>query len=78
MWQLVGDGCPTNLVALVDDENPTNINVSWDPIRDNGYGYVVYRDGLLYRLIPEGTSFVDENATIGGHCYVGQLSLRWR
>jgi hypothetical protein len=66
----VGDGVPTNCVALVDDENPTNINVSWDPIRDNGYGYVVYRDGLLYRLIPEGTSFVDENATIGGHCYV--------
>ena len=25
---------------------------------------------MLYRLIPEGTSFVDENATIGGHCYV--------
>lgn len=70
----VGAGVPSNLIALVDDENPTNINVSWDPISEDGYGYVVYRDGMLHRLIPEGTSFVDENAPIGGHCYyVGYL-----
>ena len=66
----VGDGVPTNVVALVDEENPNNINVSWDPIRPDGYGYTVYRDGLFHRLIPEGTSFVDENAPQGGHCYV--------
>jgi hypothetical protein len=65
-----GQGVPTNLVALVDENNPNNINVSWDPIRPDGYGYTVYRDGLLHRLIPEGTSFVDENAPEGGHCYV--------
>ena len=65
-----GQGVPTNLVALVDENNPNNINVSWDPIRPDGYGYTVYRDGLLHRLIPEGTSFVDENAPQGGHCYV--------
>ena len=66
----VGDGCPTNLIALVDDDNPNNINVSWDPIAGaEGYGYAVYRDGVLYRLIPEGTSFVDKDAVIGGHCY---------
>ena len=70
----VGQGVPGNLVALVDADNPYNINVSWDPIRPDGYGYTVYRDGLLHRLIPEGTSFVDENAPIGGHCYlVGYL-----
>jgi hypothetical protein len=70
----VGEGAPTNLIAVVDTENPTNINVSWDGISGNGYGYMVYRDNLLYRLIPEGTSFVDENAPIGGHCYyVGYL-----
>ena len=70
----IGDGVPTNLVAVVDDENNMNINVSWDPIRPDGYGYTVYRDGLLYRLIPEGNSFVDENAPVGGHCYyVGYL-----
>ena len=65
-----GQGVPTNLVALVDEDNPNNINVSWDPIRPDGYGYTVYRDGLLHRIIPEGTSFVDENAPEGGHCYV--------
>ena len=65
-----GQGVPANLVALVDEENPNNINVSWDPIRPDGYGYTVYRDGLLYRLIPEGTSFVDENTPEGGHCYI--------
>ena len=66
----VPTGVPSNLFAVVDDENPRNINVSWDGISDSGYGYTVYRDGILYRLIPNATSFVDENAPIGGHCYV--------
>ena len=65
----VGDGVPTNVVALTDEENPANIHVSWDPITAEGYGYTVYRDGLLHRLVPNGTSFVDENAPLGGHCY---------
>ena len=66
----VGTGCPTNLVALVDEVNPTDIHVSWDPMPGaEGYGYSVYRDDMLYRLIPEGTSFVDEDVEIGGHCY---------
>lgn len=66
----VGTGCPTNLVAVVDEENPTDIHVSWDPVPDaDGYGYSVYRDGVLYRLFPNATSFVDENVEIGGHCY---------
>ena len=64
-----GNDVPSNLIAIVDDENPTNINVSWDPVSGDGYGYNIYRDGLLYRMIPEGTSFVDENAPVGGHCY---------
>ena len=67
--QSIGEGVPTNLVALVDAENPNNINVSWDGIRPDGYGYTVYRDGLLHRLVPSGTSFVDENTPMGGHCY---------
>ncbi len=67
----IGDGCPTNLVALADEENANNINVSWDPIPGaEGYGYTVYRDGMLYRIIPNGTSFVDQDAELGGHCYV--------
>ena len=67
----IGDGCPTNLVARVDDVNPNDINVSWDPMPNaEGYGYSVYRDGMLYRLIPNGTSFVDRDTDAGGHCYV--------
>ena len=71
----IGTGVPSNLVAIVDEENPYDIRVSWDGIDEEGYGYVVYRDGLLHRLIPDGTSFVDRNTPIGGHCYqVGFLS----
>ena len=71
----VGTGVPSNLVALRDEEDPYTIHVSWDGINDSGYGYIVYRDGLLHRLIPEGTSFDDVNVPIGGHCYrVGFLS----
>ena len=66
----VGAGVPTNVVAVVDADAPTDIKVSLDPISAEGYGYQVYRDSLLYRLVPEGTSFIDENASIGGHCYV--------
>lgn len=67
---------PSNLYAIVDAENPYNINVSWDGVDEAGYGYIVYRDGLLYRLLPEGTSFVDENVAMGGHCYyVGFLGF---
>jgi hypothetical protein len=70
-----GMGVPSNVIALVDSENFHNINVSWDGISESGYGYVVYRDNLLYRLVPNATSFVDENASVGGHCYrVGYLS----
>ncbi len=64
---------PANLFALRDEENANNINVSWEGVNNPGYGYNIYRDGLLYRLIPEATSFVDENTTIGGHCYKARL-----
>lgn len=70
-----GTGVPSNLVAVRDEEDPYNIHVSWDGINDSGYGYIVYRDGLLHRIIPEATSFDDKNVPIGGHCYrVGFLS----
>ena len=70
-----GTGVPTNLVAIRDSEDAYTIHVSWDGINDSGYGYTVYRDELLYRVIPEGTSFDDVNAPMGGHCYrVGFLS----
>ena len=70
------EGVPTNLVALIDENDPHTINVSWDPIPGvtGGYGYIVYRDNVQHRLVPSGTSFVDENVPQGGHCYyVGYL-----
>ena len=70
-----GTGVPSNLVAVRDEVDPYTIHVSWDGISDSGYGYTVYRDELLYRLIPDGTSFDDVNTPLGGHCYrIGFLS----
>ncbi len=62
-------GVPSNLVAELDAENPNNVVVTWNGVREEGYGYVLYRDDVVYRLIPDATSFVDENASMGGHCY---------
>lgn len=70
-----GTGVPSNLVAVRDEADPYTIHVSWDGISDSGYGYIVYRNDLLYRLIANGTSFDDVNVPIGGQCYrVGFLS----
>ena len=59
-------GTPTNLVASAEDEG---ILLTWDGVENLGYGYNIYCDGLLYRLVQEGTTFLDENNAIGGHCY---------
>ena len=57
---------PQNLVATVQDDA---ILLTWDAVENSGYGYNLYRDGMLYRLIQEGTTFLDENVAMGGHCY---------
>ena len=59
-------GTPENLMASSEDEG---ILLTWDEVENPGYGYNVYRDGLLYRLIQNGTTFLDEDVAIGGHCY---------
>lgn len=62
---------PQNLVATAQDDA---VLLTWDAVENPGYGYQLYRDGLLYRLIQEGNSFLDDNANLGGHCYrVGVL-----
>lgn len=64
-------GVPENLVATTVDES---VLLTWDAVENPGYGYNVYRDGLLYRLVQEGTTLLDENVGLGGHCYrVGVL-----
>lgn len=57
---------PQNLVASFHDDA---ILLTWDAVENPGYGYNVYRDGLLYRLVQEDNAFLDEQPTIGGHCY---------
>ena len=64
-----GTQLPSNLHAVRDENNPNDIMVSWDGVTETGYGYNIYRDGLLFRTIPEATSFIDHNAPLGGHCY---------
>ena len=65
----LGTDYPALITTVRDEENPFDILVSWDAVRTEGYGYNIYRDGMLYRLIPEATSFVDHNVPLGGHCY---------
>jgi len=59
-------GTPENLV-VVPAEN--GLLLSWDGVENFGYGYNIYRDNQLYRLIQEGTTFVDQTVGLGGHCY---------
>ena len=75
----VNNGCgssvicdtPENLAATDTEED--HILLTWDAVGDEGYGYNIYRDGVLCRLVQSGTSFLDEQAPIGGHCY--QISV---
>ena len=59
-------GVPENLVATSQEDA---ILLTWDAVDHPGYGYNIYRDGLLYRLIQEGNTFLDQTVTQGGHCY---------
>ena len=59
-------GTPENLFT---EEVESGIMLTWDPVDNQGYGYNIYRDGLLYRLVQDGHSFLDENTGLGGHCY---------
>ncbi len=60
-------GTPENLVATAQGDA---ILLTWDAVENPGYGYNIYRDGLLYRLVREGNAFLDETVLMGGHCYL--------
>ena len=62
----LSDEVPDHLLATVEDEN---IRLTWDGVSDAGYGYNLYRDGLLFRLVTTGTTFLDQDVTLGGYCY---------
>ena len=57
---------PTDLVAETDGQD---IKLSWTGVAQPGYGYNIYRDGLLYAMVADGTTFVDKNVAYEGHCY---------
>ena len=57
---------PSNLTAEVDGQD---INLTWTGVAQHGYGYNIYRDGLLYSMVSDGTTFTDRNAAYEGHCY---------
>ena len=60
-------GTPQNAVASDNGDDPILLN--WDAVGGTIYGYNVYRDDVLCRLVQSGTSYLDEQATMGGHCY---------
>lgn len=60
-------GTPQNAVASDNGDDP--ILLTWDAVGGNIYGYNVYRDDVLCRLVQSGTSYLDEQSTMGGHCY---------
>lgn len=57
---------PQTLVATAQDDA---VLLTWDAVENPGYGYQIYRDGLFYRLIPSGNTFLDQNVGLGGYCY---------
>ena len=59
-------GTPDHMLATNQGDA---ILLTWDAVENPGYGYNIYRDGRLYRLIQEGTAFLDETVEQGGHCY---------
>lgn len=56
---------PGELIADVVDGQ---VSLSWEGVENFGYGYNIYRDGVLFELA-QTNHFVDETASIGGHCY---------
>ena len=57
---------PTDLVAEIDGQD---ITLTWTGVEQHGYGYNIYRDGLLYSMVPDGNTFTDWNAAYEGQCY---------
>ena len=57
---------PANLVVTLSQDE---VRLSWSGNGESKYGYLLYRDGQICRLVQEGTEFVDIDLAIGGHCY---------
>ena len=57
---------PTDLEAEIDGQD---IILKWTGVEEHGYGYNIYRDGLLYTMVSDGNTYTDRNAAYEGHCY---------
>lgn len=57
---------PTNLIAEISGQN---VKLIWSSVTQHIYGYNIYRDGLLYAMVSQGTRFIDKDAAYEGHCY---------
>ena len=59
---------PYNLKAVTQQDDNTNILLTWESDSNPEFGYCIYRDGFIFQMSSE-PSFLDENTSIGGHCY---------
>ena len=57
---------PSDIYATTNEDG--NILLTWTGNAKDGYGYNIYRDGLLFALAHD-TEYVDNTAALGGHCY---------
>lgn len=73
VFATVNNGCgndnpteaPGELYATTVDDN---ILLTWSGSSKATYGYNIYRDGVLCYLV-DTEEFIDEEASLGGHCY---------
>ena len=63
---------PQNLVATAQGDA---ILLTWDAVEHLGYGYTLYRDDMLYRLVPSGTTLLDETFEIASN---QKIKLLWK
>ena len=60
-------GAPENLTGSAEDDV---INIEWNGELNDAYAYCIYRDDVIYKMIPENTQhFADEETDGLGHCY---------
>ena len=57
---------PSNLIT---DNQQDEVHLSWTSNGAPTYGFLVYRDGQICRLVQEGNEYVETDLPIGGHCY---------
>ena len=47
----------------------SDVTLTWDGVRDMGYGYNIYKDDLLMAIVSNTTTYTYNEPVAGGHCY---------